>query len=132
MQVPYCVMTHEVEAALPSSLEKRKTARHALAVAARMLGHDAIPHAIRITDISRGGIGLVAQTELQAGDTCAIAFDATVDDEARRINVWAKVAYCLPLAGAAFRIGVHFRDYDTHSRTHIEQLCGMSGLPVGW
>lgn len=97
-----------------------------------MLGHDAIPHAIQITDISRGGIGLVAQAELQTGDTCAIAFDARVDEESRRINVWAKVTYCLPTTGEAFRIGVHFRDYDTHSRTHIEQLCGTSGLPVGW
>ncbi|WP_164932021.1 PilZ domain-containing protein [Janthinobacterium sp. 17J80-10] len=103
-----------------------------MAVDARMLGHDAIPHHIQIMDISRGGIGLVAQAELQAGDTCAIAFDATVDEEPRRINVWAKVAYCVPLTAADFQIGVHFRDYDTHSRTHIEQLCGTYGLPVGW
>jgi len=97
-----------------------------------MLGHDAIPHAIQLIDISRGGIGLVAQEEMQTGDTCAIAFDATVNHESRRINVWAKVAYCCPLPEAGFRIGVHFRDYDTHSRTHIEQLCDTSGWPVGW
>ena len=97
-----------------------------------MLGHDAIAHVIQIIDISRGGIGLLAQEELQSGDTCAIAFDATVDHESRRINVWAKVAYCLPRAETGFHIGVHFRDYDSHSRTHIEQLCNTSGLPVGW
>lgn len=125
-------MTTEVQAALPASSEKRKNPRSALAVAAKMLGHDAIPHLIRIEDISRGGIGLIAQAELQTGDTCAIAFDATVDHEPRRINVWAKVAYCRPLTGNDFKIGVHFRDYDTHSRTHIEQLCGTHGLPVGW
>lgn len=125
-------MTTEAPADLPPSPELRTYSRRTLVVAARMLGHDAVPRSIRITDISRGGIGLVGNEALQNGDTCAIAFDASVNLESRRINVWAKVAYCVPLGGEEYRIGVHFRDYDSHSRMHIEQLCDSAGLPVGW
>ncbi|RJG04116.1 PilZ domain-containing protein [Noviherbaspirillum sedimenti] len=125
-------MTSEIPENFRPPPELRASSRHTLDVTARMLGHDAIPRPIRITDISRGGIGLVGSTALQHGDTCAIAFDANVNLESRRINVWAKVVYCVPLAEDAYRIGVRFRDYDSHSKMHIEQLCASNGLPVGW
>lgn len=125
-------MTLEVSAALPFSPELRTDSRQDLDVPGRLLAHDAIPRHIRITDISPGGIGLVASEALQIGDTCAIAFDATVNKESRRINVWTKVTYCASRGGDSFRIGVYFRDYDSHSRMLIAQLCRSTGLSASY
>ncbi len=125
-------MISKASAVLPSFSEQRADTRQSFAVPARLLGHDAIPKPVRIVDISRGGLAMLADEAMQAGDSCAIAFDADIGQEVRRINVWARVAYCLPEAAGGFRIGVHYRDYDSHSRMHIEQLCGSAGLPAVW
>ncbi|HCY62597.1 MAG TPA: hypothetical protein DHV59_07170 [Oxalobacteraceae bacterium] len=125
-------MTSDVHAALSIVTEQRASSRKAYDVPARLLGHDAIPKPVRIVDISRGGIGLLASEAMQTNDACALAFDAELCEEAKRINVWAKVAYCIPHGEGHFRIGVRFRDYDSHSRMHIEHLCDAKDLQVSW
>jgi c-di-GMP-binding flagellar brake protein YcgR len=125
-------MTSEVQTDMLRRTELRLNPRKPLNVSARLLSHDAIPRPVRIVDISRGGIGLLTSEAMQANDACALAFDVEVNEEAKRINVWAKVAYCIPHTEGNFRIGIHFRDYDSHSRMHIERLCDATGLPAGW
>lgn len=74
----------------------------------------------------------MASEVMQANDACALAFDVELKDEAKRINVWAKVAYCITQEDGSFRIGIHFRDYDSHSRMHIEKICHATDLQAGW
>lgn len=125
-------MASEVKTGVFFPAEQRSSPRKAIDVFARLLGHDAIPRPVQLINISRGGIGLRADEAMQTNDACALAFDVEIDEEARRINVWAKVAYCLPAADGGFRIGVRFRDYDSHSRMHIERLCDSTGQQVRW
>lgn len=125
-------MNPEVKTASPHRPELRLYPRKPLTVPARLLSHDAIPRPVKILDISRGGIGLQTSEAMLANDACALAFDVELNEEARRINVWAKVAYCIPDQDGSFRIGIHFRDYDSHSRMHIEKICDASGLQAGW
>lgn len=119
-------MNSEVKNVSPGRSELRLHHRRAMDVPARLLGHDAIPRPVRILDISRGGIALLASESMLANDTCALAFDVELNEEVRRINVWARVAYCVPCSAGAFRIGVHFRDYDSRSKMHIERICDIS------
>lgn len=126
------VQTDLLQAGLFLPVEQRASSRKAIDVSARLLGHDAIPRPVRLINISRGGIALQAPEAMQANDACALAFDIEVDDEARRINVWAKVAYCIADTDGAFRIGIRFRDYDSHSRMHIEHLCDTTRPRARW
>lgn len=125
-------MNSEVNTASSREAELRQYMRKALEVPARLLGHDAVPRPVKLLDISCGGIGLIAGEAMQANDACALAFDVELNDEAKRINVWAKVAYCFAQGEGMFRIGIRYRDYDSHSRMHIERLCDAGGLPAGW
>ncbi|TCS35768.1 PilZ domain-containing protein [Paucimonas lemoignei] len=125
-------MNSEAQTASLRPAELRVYPRKELDVPARLLSHDAIPRPVRILDISRGGIGLLAGEVMQANDACALAFDIELSDEARRINVWAKVAYCIPQDEGTFRIGIHFRDYDSHSRMHIEKICSAPLSESRW
>lgn len=119
------------QTALPHP-EKRLHPRLDMAVSARLLGHDAIPRPVQITDISLCGLGLHFGEAMESGDTCAIAFDADIHGESRRINVWSRVIYCVPHVQGGFQIGVQFRDYDSLSKMLIDQLCNPDSMPAGW
>lgn len=115
---------------LRSFADKRLHARFLLAVPAKFLGHDATPIPIKTVDISIGGMGILAQEPMSPGTNCIIAFDSPLDDEGKRINVWAKVAYCRIRGKDEFQVGVYFRDFDSYSKFLIEKFCASqtSGL----
>ncbi len=123
--------SHAQHTALPYP-DQRLHPRLDMAASARLLGHDAIPRPVRILDISLNGLGLQFSDAMEAGDTCAIAFDADIHGETRRINVWSRVIYCVPHVHGGFQIGVQFRDYDSLSKMLIEQLCNPDSMPAGW
>ena len=106
---------------------KRTHQRFPLAVAARLLGHDATPKSIQTIDISVGGMGILAQEPMSPGTNCIIAFEAPLHEETKRINVWAKVAYCLFKGKDEFQVGVYFKDFDSYSKFLIEKFCDTHG-----
>lgn len=116
----------------PAPCNLRLNARRLLPGSARLLDHDAVPRTITVTDISKGGMGIVVCEPMQIGDPCAIAMDVSVAKEIKRINVWAKVAYCRSQGTHEFKIGVRFLDYDSYSKMYIEQLCNTGSIQAGW
>jgi hypothetical protein len=108
---------------LPSHHESRSCPRKRLMVAGWFLDLDAFPSSITIVDISKEGMGILASGAHQIGDMCAIGFSITLSNNAKRINVWAKVVYCVKEAENLFKIGVHIRDWDIRSKAYIEYLC---------
>lgn len=116
----------------PSPANLRISPRKILSGSARLLGQDAVPKKVTITDISKGGMGMFTEETIAAGDPCAIAFDVTLRSETKRINVWAKVAYCMKEGEKKFKVGVRFLDFDSYSRMHIDQLCQTGNVQAGW
>ena len=116
----------------PTPHELRLTPRRVLSGSARLLVQDAVPRPITITDISKGGMGLLAHESVREGDACTVAFDVGAQKEKKRINVWAKVAYCVSHGEQEFRVGVRFLDFDSYSKMLIDQLCESGDIQTGW
>ena len=114
---------------LHAHVNKRSYPRFPLAVSARLLGHDATPKPIKTIDISVGGMGILAQEPMSPGTNCIIAFESPLPEETKRINVWAKVAYCLIKGKDEFQVGVYFKDFDSYSKFLIEKFCDAQGIP---
>ena len=103
--------------------EQRVRKRKRLHVPAMLLGLDARCRSVDIIDVSVDGLCMRSALPLQTRNTCAIAFDSPIELATKRINVWAKVAYCLKLDDGNYRIGVRFLDYDSYSKMHIDLIC---------
>lgn len=117
---------------LPLESDLRINLRRILAGSAYMSGRDAMPRKIQAIDISKGGMGVVADQCVQIGEACAIVFDVLSAKETRRVNIWAEVTYCLPQGQNKFKIGVRFLDFDAYCEIIIEELCQSGEIQAGW
>ncbi|MGZ3159195.1 MAG: PilZ domain-containing protein [Burkholderiaceae bacterium] len=75
----------------------------------------------RTVDISLSGICIMLEAPLPAGESCVIAFEASVNGTMRRVMASAKIVYSI-FSGEGFRIGLQFVQLDAANTSIINEI----------
>jgi hypothetical protein len=100
----------------------RKTPRTAFTQSAKLLVQGSAPSLCRTLDVSSGGISAMVSENIDIGSCCLLSMETRIDSRIRKINVWGKIVYC-DAEGGAFRVGIQYREYDSMSKSCLQQLC---------
>jgi len=107
-------------------MEQRKSARKLLRIKATLTMDGAEPKPVNTVDVGKFGMCLVnIQQQIPMGQHVHVAFDILFAGKVHKVNVAARIAYCLYSEGEGHRAGLQFLDLESEAAIIIAQYVGM-------
>lgn len=78
--------------------------------------------AVRISDLSMGGVGVTTSTGLAIGEDCQLVIQLSVCGSDYELQIRSRVSHCEPLNSRTYHAGLQFIDMSQSTRDTLKLL----------